>query len=118
MTTILSIAQGRAQFRRRLVLLLVRVLAESVDGLCGVVCPAGLTTCTTMMQRTASAAALADDFAVADLVAAGLARPAAIAVDLAGHFLGLGAVALDEEGAALLAAGAGGPSSALFRLVT
>ncbi len=36
-----------------------------------------------------------------DLVSAGLARPAAIAIDLARHFLRLGAIALDEELAAL-----------------
>src|SRR6476469_6379398 len=38
-----------------------------------------------------------------DLVAAGLARPAAIAVDLARHLERVGAVALDEEVDALLA---------------
>ena len=40
---------------------------------------------------------------MADFVAAGLAGPAAIAVDLARHFLGLGAVDVDEEADALLA---------------
>src|SRR5690606_5891495 len=47
--------------------------------------------------------ALADDFAVADLVSARLARPAAIAVDLACNFERVRSVALDEEADAFLA---------------
>src|SRR5690606_6498331 len=43
------------------------------------------------------ALALGDDRRMADLVAAGLARPGAVAVDLAFDFLALRAVALDEE---------------------
>ena len=54
-------------------------------------------------ERRLGALALADDLAVADLVAAGLAGPAAIAVDFARDFLGLRAVVVDEEADALLA---------------
>src|SRR3546814_16142004 len=48
-------------------------------------------------QRRLGAAALADDLAMADLVAAGLAGPTAIAVDCAGDLQRVRHVAHDEE---------------------
>ncbi|GIX18842.1 MAG: hypothetical protein KatS3mg120_0518 [Erythrobacter sp.] len=54
-------------------------------------------------QRALRPLALAHDLAVADLVAAGLPRPGAIAINLAGHLLGLGAIAFDKELPALFA---------------
>src|SRR3990167_9485987 len=47
--------------------------------------------------------ALADDFAVPDLVSARLAGPAAIAIDLAGDLERVGAILLDEKRDTLLA---------------
>src|SRR3546814_8359013 len=54
-------------------------------------------------ERRLGAAALADELAVAELVPARLAGPAAITVDLARHLQRVRPVALDEEATRLLA---------------
>src|SRR5690606_28072011 len=53
-------------------------------------------------QRLLRTDALSHDLAVADLVAARLPGPGAVAIDFACHFVGMRAIALDEELPALL----------------